>query len=218
VGIDIADPGMLRYSQRGARPGTEETEKIEMTNAKVTTERIESFRVEVEKKYGVGIEVTGGGRGWRAEATDAEGVIFRPLHSSTSKMDALITISNALDDMDVNGEDEPEDDFDMESCSAECQSANPNSPCSCKCGGANHPKADGGSVVVMGEKQCACGCGQVTKRRYVAGHDARHHFALRAEAAGMTVEEYRKVLKAGRNAEAAAKRREARAAAKAVVA
>lgn len=155
------------------------------------------------------LEVTGGGKGWTATTTlDGEEITAK----GQSKMGAALALFNLLDDMAGQADEDEAEEVDLDGCSEECQNANPNSPCTCKCGGANHPGSD---VVVFGPKPCRCGCGEITKRRYVPGHDARHHFALRAAAAGMDVEAFRAQLKAERNKVAAAKRREKRAAAKA---
>jgi len=184
-----------------------------MTTTKATTEAIAAMVEEITEQYGVEVEITGGGKGWTATATDEQGTEHTA--KAESKMIALEALSNRLDEREEAEEAEDMAEFDEESCSAECQSANPNTPCSCKCGGANHPKASSGEVVVVGPKPCKCGCGQITNRAFFPGHDARYHFAQRAVAAGMDVEVYRANLKAVRNAVAAAKRRERRAAAKA---
>lgn len=162
---------------------------------------------EIEDEYGVEVEVRGGGKGWTATATGDKVTTVK----ADNKATALSLLSNSL--QEGEGEDvEDAEEVDLDGCSEECQNANPNSPCTCKCGGANHPGSD---VVVFGPKPCRCGCGEITKRRYVPGHDARHHFALRAAAAGLDVEAFRAQLKAERNKVAAAKRREKRAADKA---
>lgn len=92
-------------------------------------------------------------------------------------------------------------------CVGECMAALPTSPCDCRCGGSNH--AIGGAFmfpiltaavksqdkglfgkalqearpVVLGPKECLCGCGGITQRRFVPGHDARYHAALKRAAA-----------------------------------
>lgn len=72
-------------------------------------------------------------------------------------------------------------------CSGECiVSESPT--CKCECQGNNHGLVHalvGGvrpNPVVLGPKPCACGCGGITQRKYVPGHDARHHAALKAAA------------------------------------
>lgn len=162
----------------------------------------------IEAEYGVEIEVRGGGRGWTAIATMESGKTLTV--QSDSKGEVLSLLDNSLQENESDVEDLMEAVENGE-CSIECISANPSSPCNCRCGGANHP----GHAVVIGPKPCKCGCGEITKRLFVAGHDARYHFAQRAAAEGLSVEDYRKALKVERNKVAAAKRREQRAAAKA---
>jgi hypothetical protein len=176
----------------------------ENTGTITAAERIE----EIEAEYGVEITVTGGGKGWTAEAVDDEGIILRV--KADSKMGVLSLLDNSLQEQESTGEAEADEDED--GCSEECQNANPNSPCTCKCGGRNHP---GNDVVVFGPKPCRCGCGEITKRRFVAGHDARFHFAERARALGLTADALRANLKRERNAKSAAARKAKRAALKA---
>lgn len=77
-------------------------------------------------------------------------------------------------------------------CVGECMSGQ-SDICECRCDGANHGIAGSPFVemfrqgvnaiaalasvkpTMLGEKQCACGCGGITQRKYVPGHDARHH-------------------------------------------
>jgi hypothetical protein len=89
-------------------------------------------------------------------------------------------------------------------CVGECMFASPDSPCDCRCGGDNH--AIGGAMfisamidaiaagdtkaakvaikaarpVMLTPKPCTCGCGGLTLRRFVPGHDARYHAAIKA--------------------------------------
>lgn len=177
-------------------------------------DRIAAFIEEMQDEFEVEVEVTGGGKGWTATADDGTEA------KASSKMLALEALHNRLDENRAEVEDEPEDeDFDLEGeCSEICQKAKPGSVCTCKCGGVHHPKsADGSEAVVLGPKPCKCGCGQITKRAFVAGHDAAFHFAERARANGFDdPAEYKKALKVERNKKAAAKRREQRAEAKAL--
>lgn len=77
-------------------------------------------------------------------------------------------------------------------CAGECMVSK--SPvCECECGGSNHGilvrllsqsvPGTGGKPIMLGPKPCACGCGGTTNRKYVPGHDARHHAALKRAAA-----------------------------------
>ena len=180
-------------------------------------ERIE----ELEESFGVEIEVTGGGKGWTAKATQDGNDI--DIAKATSKAEAIEALANGLAAWDLNGnqtlaELEGEAEGEESECSAECQSSQSNI-CQCKCDGANHGIALGAArlytPVMLGDKPCRCGCGQITKREFVAGHDARFATMQAAKAKGMTVEEYRASLKVERNKRAASKRRDKRAAAKA---
>lgn len=89
-------------------------------------------------------------------------------------------------------------------CVGECMMAHPNSPCDCRCDGANH--AIGGAFMFpiltaavasndkaefkaalakarpirLEPKPCLCGCGGETMRRFIPGHDARYHAAIKA--------------------------------------
>lgn len=168
---------------------------------------------EITDLAGLVPEITGGGRGWKASigtglnATVAKG---------TGKVAALEALLEILQSDET---DAPEED---ESCnSAECQ-ASVSPECSCRCRGAFHGTATAGRLkslpVAVGNKPCACGCGEITQRRFVPGHDARYHTALKAAEAGLSVEDYRASLKTQANDRAAARRREQRAAAKAPVA
>lgn len=168
------------------------------------------------------LEVTGGGRGWTARTT-VSGVVYSA--RDTSKLGAANALYNALKDADdaVTMADAEMGDPDaiealdgeaeFEKCSIFCQSSLSDF-CQCSCGGDNHGTLLGlgrRPATTLADKPCLCGCGETTKRRYVPGHDARHHFALRAASAGQTVEGFRASLKAAANAKAAAKRRAARA-------
>ena len=73
-------------------------------------------------------------------------------------------------------------------CSGECIVSEART-CKCDCRGHNHGIVHalvGGvrpNPIMIGPKPCACGCGGITQRKYVPGHDARHHSALRKAAA-----------------------------------
>lgn len=192
-------------------PGLMETEALGMAKNMEIAERIE----EVETEFDVEITVTGGGRGWTASADGSFG--GEPITAkATSKADAIEALADLLEaNRDADTDDaEPGEEF--EGCSDECQSST-SSVCQCKCDGENHGSALGSKarVVSLGEKPCRCGCGGITKREFVAGHDARFATMEAAKAAGQTVEEYRAALKVERNKRAAAKRRDKRAAIKA---
>lgn len=76
-------------------------------------------------------------------------------------------------------------------CSGECLVSEAPT-CKCDCQGRNHGLIHaviGGvrpNPVVLGPKECACGCGGITQRKYVPGHDARHHAAIKAAAKAAT--------------------------------
>ncbi len=82
-------------------------------------------------------------------------------------------------------------------CVAECMDGR-SDICECKCGGANHGLAGdlfvgaleaGGMAhalgvirpTVHGPKPCLCGCGGITNRRFVPGHDAKYHGRIKRE-------------------------------------
>ena len=147
---------------------------------------------EANDEFGVEFEITGGGKGWKGQFVDETGVVHSA--AADSKGMVLSLLINEATDLGLDAEAD-EADEDEEGCSEECRNANPNSVCTCRCGGANHPREEGTEVAVFGVKACACGCGQETKRRYVPGHDARHHFALRAAALGVTTDALRASLR-----------------------
>lgn len=71
-------------------------------------------------------------------------------------------------------------------CNGECMLSEKDI-CDCRCDGANHGIIFGlqGAAIVptlYGDKQCLCGCGGITKRRFVPGHDARYHAAQKRAA------------------------------------
>lgn len=121
------------------------------------------------------LEVTGGGRGWTATTTINGKVLSA---KGTSKVDAASALYDEakrlhLLSLDLTDEDMTEGEF--EQCVAECVgSIRPY--CECKCDGRNHGAMHGAAApVLIGKKECACGCGQTTQRRFVPGHDARYH-------------------------------------------
>jgi len=180
---------------------------------KATAQDIVDLIESIEADYDVEVEVTGGGRGWTATATDEDGDTFTG--KDTSKVGALQTLVAILTE---GVEEEDEDEADEDECSEECRKAT-SRYCSCKCAGVHHR---GANPVWVGPKPCKCGCGETTKREFVAGHDARYHAAqaLAAEAKrrGLTVEQTKAALKVEANARKAEKARARRAAKKAVAA
>lgn len=71
-------------------------------------------------------------------------------------------------------------------CNGECM-ASAKDLCDCRCNGDNHGilfRLQGRPIVpvMYGDKQCLCGCGGTTKRRFVPGHDARYHAAQKRAA------------------------------------
>lgn len=87
-------------------------------------------------------------------------------------------------------------------CVGECM-AGQSDICECRCDGANHGIANGDFLAMfrqmptpaqvaaaqaamrptmIGPKQCLCGCGGTTQRRFVPGHDARYHAAQKRAA------------------------------------
>lgn len=96
-------------------------------------------------------------------------------------------------------------------CVGECMQGS-SDICDCRCMGANHGLMKVGALgtptwaevlalapIRFGPKDCACGCGTRTDRRFAPGHDARFHAAQKREAErtalGMTEEEYAEHLK-----------------------
>jgi hypothetical protein len=165
--------------------------------------------------FGVEVEVTGGGKGWTAKA---EGEDISLNIKAASKADAIQLLRVALSDAVAkqDGDEDEIGDEDEDACSEECQSST-SAFCQCKCGGILHGAMVGnkGKAVMIGDKPCKCGCGQTTKRTFVAGHDAKYHglVALRAwaKAEGLTGtdEELRKA-KAAAMRKAARERRAAK--------
>lgn len=115
--------------------------------------------------------------------------------------------------------------------------------CDCRCQGANHGISSAtflenwGAVtsveeavvllhairpVVLGAKECACGCGTETARRFAPGHDARYHGRILREAQaaerGITPDEVPAALRRERAARRRAAAKAALDAAKAAVA
>jgi hypothetical protein len=137
------------------------------------------------------LEVTGGGRGWTATTTRNEVEVSAKGVSKIGAADNLrlaLALAQATDD--EAGEDEDDLDFDdmtegeAAQCVAECVGSK-TAYCACKCDGRNHGAGAGSNrafKAVLGQKLCKCGCGEVTKRTYVPGHDARHHGALKLAA------------------------------------
>lgn len=71
-------------------------------------------------------------------------------------------------------------------CTGECMTSTER-VCDCRCNGDTHGLVErlqgrGKAPVLYGDKPCLCGCGGTTKRRYVPGHDAKHHAMLKAQA------------------------------------
>ena len=115
-------------------------------------------------------------------------------------------------------------------CVGECMEGR-SDVCDCRCLGANHGLARLGLLPTWGEvkalqpvrfgpKECLCGCGGLTDRKFVPGHDARFHAAQnrtrRAAAAGISLEELAeqdKEAARARSRASRAARREARTAA-----
>lgn len=165
-------------------------------------ERIE----EIESEHGVSVKVTGGGKGWTANAWK-DGEIVQTA-KATSKAEAVEVLAAALEESDED--DEAGDIEEIEGCADECQSSE-SAFCQCKCEGMNHGALVGrkAPATMIGPKPCKCGCGELTKRTFVAGHDARYHglLALRKWAAeqGLTGDD-----ESLRKAKAAAMRKAAR--------
>jgi hypothetical protein len=112
-------------------------------------------------------------------------------------------------------------------CVGECMQGS-SDICDCRCMGANHGLMKVGALgtptwaevmalrpVRFGPKDCACGCGTRTDRRFAPGHDARFHAAQKREAErtslGMTEEEYADHLKARARDKSKARRQARRA-------
>jgi len=205
------------------------------------------------------VAVTGGGRGWTATLLDADGSI-RARVKGTSKQGAIdalydevkvnrVKVEAALDvlgslfgEFDVNEEDDDRTPgpvwkgatlVSIVPCVGECMGAQPESPCNCRCDGANHAIGGGtfaqmvnaliaanGSLtpatlksvlvstrpVMYRPKPCLCGCGESTLRRFVPGHDARYHAAIKAGFATVAEHKAAKALAANERATARAQR------------
>lgn len=172
--------------------------------------------------------VTGGGRGWTAKTT-INGEVFSA--KGTSKVGAAQALYDSLSAepetapripvrvLPVDDDDEMTE-AEIERCVAECM-VSVRDYCECKCGGTNHglgmarPERLVPLATVKGKKACACGCGQVTQRTYVPGHDARHHARINlhkwAAANGITgTDEALRKLKAAEARKAARDRRAAK--------
>ena len=163
------------------------------------------------------LEVTGGGRGWTATTT-IDGEVYTA--KGTSKVGAAEALYEAIKAANpvVTAESDDEAGEEFEKCRLECQMSE-RDECQCSCEGANHGAGLGVGrrvhAVPVTNKFCQCGCGEITKRRFVPGHDARYHFAQKAAALGLTADELRKANKAASNKAASEKRRAQRAAVKA---
>lgn len=136
-------------------------------------------------------EISGGGRGWTATV----GEITVKASSKEEALTQLLAQAKAagLEQGDMS-------DGEFARCVVECvDSIRPY--CECKCQGANHGVGAAGLVMTTGRtatplrpKACLCGCGGVTFRRFMPGHDAAYHAKQKMEAAaaaaGLTVEQY----------------------------
>jgi len=140
--------------------------------AKITEPTIAERIEEANEQFGIEIEITGGGKGWKGEFVDETGVTHSAAADSKGKVLSLLI--NEATDLGLDSDDEPGEE--IEGCSDECQSSTSNI-CQCACNGDNHGIAGGVTkgIVVVGEKPCKCGCGLTTKRTFVPGHDARYH-------------------------------------------
>jgi hypothetical protein len=134
------------------------------------------------------LTVTGGGRGWTARTSfnddgfvEAKGTsklgaaeaLYEAIKAADRAQDYSNIIVRTGEALDLTDEDMSEAEF--EQCVAECVTSVRNY-CDCKCQGRNHGAATGATgAILIGEKPCACGCGQTTQRRFVAGHDAKYH-------------------------------------------
>lgn len=155
------------------------------------------------------MEVTGGGRGWTATTTIDGTEVSAKGTSKVDAAEALLAEAKRLSLLNLDLTDEDMTEAEFEQCVAECVgSIRPY--CECKCGGQNHGAAHGAAApTLIGKKECACGCGEITQRRFVPGHDARYHarIALREWAAENGVTGSEEEL---RKAKAAALRKAAR--------
>ena len=163
-------------------------------------------------------EITGGGKGWTATAGEHTG-------KGTSKDEAIKALMLVVAKAETGFDEGDMSEGEIAKCVAECvESQRPY--CECKCGGTNHGTGPNGLILVkgtfarqIGPKECLCGCGGLTDRTFVPGHDARYHAAQKtaagAAAAGVGIDEYAAQRTAERKTAANAKakaRREARAA------
>ena len=113
-------------------------------------------------------------------------------------------------------------------CVGECMQGR-SDVCDCRCMGANHGLMRIGSLgsptwseiealrpVPFGPKPCLCGCGGLTDRKFVPGHDARFHAMQdrirRASAAGISLEELAEADTQARKERVRARKAERRAA------
>lgn len=127
------------------------------------------------------LEVKGGGRGWTATTTRKGRVLTAKGTSKVAAAEALYEEAKRVATLELDLTDEDMTEAEFENCVSECVGS-PRLFCECKCGGRNHGLMGGvkrEEIVLLGEKQCACGCGQTTNRTYVPGHDARHHGLLK---------------------------------------
>lgn len=103
--------------------------------------------------------------------------------------DAVVLLEKAQGGkpVDIVGGDEPGPVFSATGilmtivpCPGECMISE-QEICNCSCGGRNHGilhRILTGATrppTMFGPKPCLCGCGGITKRRFVPGHDARYH-------------------------------------------
>jgi len=116
--------------------------------------------------------ISGGGTGWTATA----GEFTAKGKSKAGAAEALVAVVlGRVRPVRVKKQRAPSL-RDRGLCNAECMGS-VRLICECSCGGQNHGggNARTWAVTVVGEKECLCGCGQTTERRFVPGHDARFH-------------------------------------------
>jgi len=133
---------------------------------------------------------SGGGTGWTATVGD----LSAKATSKAGAAEALVDLVLGRRDLRVKKTKA------MKAAGIHCNSECMGSVrliCECSCGGQNHGggNARTWAVTVVGAKECLCGCGQITERRFVPGHDARFHAAERltegAKEAGLDLEAYK---------------------------
>lgn len=126
-----------------------------------------------------------------------------PAESRITVEDAVVLLEKAQNGapVDIVGGEEPGPVFNATGvlmaivpCPGECMISE-QTICNCSCGGRNHGilhrilTGETKPPVMFGPKPCLCGCGGITKRRFVPGHDARFHAeqkrAAKAAAAGV---------------------------------